>query len=379
MVKVSVIIPVYNAGKFLKECLDSVLSQTLDDLEIICVNDGSTDNSLNILEFYANQDTKIKIVSQDNNGQGSARNKGLALAKGEYIYFMDSDDKIKKNTLQDCYDVAKIDNLDFVMFQLINYNDDTDEYYQDGHYDMPKLCNTVEDKIFSYKDLDDLIFNIAVSPVNKLYDKKFLDSINAKFPEDVIFEDNIFFWKMFLNAERIEFIQKHYYIRRRHSFSTTGNANIRFIDTLKIHNRIFDIFKEFKLFDKFESNLFNRKISLVNVRFNQVNDEVKQLFFDEMKNDFEMMIDEYGYEKILILLNKKNKYIFNSVIKSRGYKEHLLSIKNYELESKIKDSASKNKLLKKEIKSLKNENKLILSSTSWKFTKPLRFFRNIFK
>ena len=121
MVKISVIIPVFNVELYLEECLDSVINQSLDDLEIICVNDGSTDSSLSILEKYAKMDDRVKIISQENQGQGSARNKGLSIAKGECIYFIDSDDKIELDTLKDCYDCVKKNDLDFVMFQLINY------------------------------------------------------------------------------------------------------------------------------------------------------------------------------------------------------------------------------------------------------------------
>ena len=89
--KISVIIPVYNVEKYLSECLDSVISQTLKDIEIICVNDGSTDNSLQILKEYASKDTRIKIIDKENEGQGYARKVGLDVANGEYILFCDSD------------------------------------------------------------------------------------------------------------------------------------------------------------------------------------------------------------------------------------------------------------------------------------------------
>ena len=231
MVKISVIVPIYNTENYLRECLDSIVNQTFEDIEIICINDGSTDSSLNILEDYSMKDSRIKIISQENKGQGSARNNGLDIANGDYIYFMDSDDKIELNTLKDCYDGIIKDNLDFIMFQLINY-DEKKGFYQIPDYDMPNIGKLVGNSIFSYKDLNDLIFEVAVSPVNKLYNKRFLKDIGAKFPENLIFEDNIFFWNVFLNAKRVKFIPEHYYIRRRHSFSTTGKPGIRFVDTL---------------------------------------------------------------------------------------------------------------------------------------------------
>lgn len=379
MCKVSVIIPVYNTEKYLKECLDSIVNQSLEDIEIICIDDGSTDNSLEILREYAENDSRFKIFSQENNGQGSARNYGLDVAKGEYIYFMDSDDFIELNTLSDCYDEASKNNLDFLMFQLINYDESKKSLYQDNDYDMPNVGDLVADNVFSYADLNHLIFQVAVSPVNKLYSKKFLDDINVRFPEDVIFEDNVFFWNVFLNAKRIKFLKHHYYIRRRHSSSTTGNAGIRFVDTLEIHNRIFIIFKKFNIFDEFKKYLFNKKVVLANVRFNQVNDEVKSVFFNEMKNDFKEMSNEYGYDNIIEYLDYPNKLIFETVMESDGFEEFLLIIENSYLKSRINKLESKNKNLKKEINFLRKENDLILNSTSWRITKPLRNFKKNLK
>lgn len=379
MCKVSVIIPVYNTEKYLKECLDSIVNQSLEDIEIICIDDGSTDNSLEILREYAENDSRFKIFSQENNGQGSARNYGLDVAKGEYIYFMDSDDFIELNTLSDCYNEANKNNLDFLMFQLINYDESKKSLYHDNDYDMPNVGDLVADNVFSYADLNHLIFQVAVSPVNKLYSKKFLDDINVRFPEDVIFEDNVFFWNVFLNAKRIKFLKHHYYIRRRHSSSTTGNAGIRFVDTLEIHNRIFIIFKKFNIFDEFKKYLFNKKVVLANVRFNQVNDEVKSVFFNEMKNDFKEMSNEYGYDNIIEYLDYPNKLIFETVMESDGFEEFLLIIENSYLKSRINKLESKNKNLKKEINFLRKENDLILNSTSWRITKPLRNFKKNLK
>ena len=97
MVKVSVVIPVYNVEDYLRDCLDSIVNQTLKDIEIICINDGSTDNSLEILEHYKSKDERIKVISQENGGISAARNKGIDLASGDYISFIDSDDYIDNN------------------------------------------------------------------------------------------------------------------------------------------------------------------------------------------------------------------------------------------------------------------------------------------
>ncbi len=107
MAKVSVIIPVYNVEKYLRECLDSVINQTLSDIEIICVNDGSTDNSLAILEEYAQKDTRIKIISKRNEGAGKARQAAIKKASGEYLAFLDGDDYYKSDFVEKMYASAK--------------------------------------------------------------------------------------------------------------------------------------------------------------------------------------------------------------------------------------------------------------------------------
>lgn len=107
--KVSVIIPVYNSEKYLEKCLNSLIKQTLEDIEIVCINDGSTDNSLEILNAYAKKDRRIKVLSQKNLKQGAARNNGLKIAQGEFISFVDSDDWVDFDYLEKLYNAA-IDN-----------------------------------------------------------------------------------------------------------------------------------------------------------------------------------------------------------------------------------------------------------------------------
>jgi glycosyltransferase involved in cell wall biosynthesis len=129
MVKVSVVIPVYNVEDFLEECLDSVVNQTLRDIEIICVNDGSPDDSLRILEEYARRDNRITVINQDNAGHAVASNRGIDLAKGEYLYLMDSDDMLKTTALEELYIYAKDKSADFVLFQSNNYSQDENKFY----------------------------------------------------------------------------------------------------------------------------------------------------------------------------------------------------------------------------------------------------------
>lgn len=132
MKKISVLIPVYNTSKYLERCLNSVINQSLREIEIICINDGSTDNSLEIIEEYQRSDTRIKIINQKNIGLSGARNSGIKLAQGEYILHIDSDDWIEQDYLKDMYELAKKEQADIVISDFyMDYNGEKIEYIID--------------------------------------------------------------------------------------------------------------------------------------------------------------------------------------------------------------------------------------------------------
>ena len=149
MIKTSVIIPVYNTEKYLCECLESVLNQSQKELEIIAVDDGSTDCSLDILHRYKKLYSNIQVYSQENKRQGVARNNGLQQAKGEYIYFLDSDDTIDPETLEDCYKYAKEKNLDIVLFDSkVIIEGELPDGFQPDSFDRRKIV-TEHKKIYT--------------------------------------------------------------------------------------------------------------------------------------------------------------------------------------------------------------------------------------
>lgn len=123
-IKFSIIVPVYNVEKFLRESLDSIVAQTLKDFEVICVNDGSTDNSLEILKEYANNDSRIKVISQENQGQGVARNNAIDIAQGKYLLFVDPDDFIESNTLEVLYNKFHETDVDIIQFDYATCKED---------------------------------------------------------------------------------------------------------------------------------------------------------------------------------------------------------------------------------------------------------------
>ena len=122
MPKITVIIPVYNTAKYLREAIDSILNQTFKEIEVIAINDGSTDNCLDILNEYALNDNRVKVYSQENKGLSLTRNFGLDNSRGDYIYFFDSDDILLPLALEELYNKCEKDNLDFCFFDLVCQN-----------------------------------------------------------------------------------------------------------------------------------------------------------------------------------------------------------------------------------------------------------------
>ena len=160
-VKISIIIPVYNVEKYLNQCLDSILNQDFDDFEVICVNDGSTDYSLNILNDYAERDSRVKVISQINKGQGNARNTGLKYAEGKYIMFIDSDDYISEGSIKKIYFNALSNDSDIVIFEFYQFDEDRGTYDEFRMF-IDDVFENVDfnDFTFNYKDIKNHVLNL---------------------------------------------------------------------------------------------------------------------------------------------------------------------------------------------------------------------------
>lgn len=218
--KVSVIIPIYNTDAYLSEALDSICNQTLKELEIILINDGSTDKSQNIIEEYAVRDSRIQWHIQPNQGQGVARNHGLQYATGEYIYFMDSDDILDTTALQQCYDACEHKDLDFVFF-------DAETIMEASAY-LPDYNrkNKISDKIWKGTklleyELQQYIFSASCWLCFTRH--SFIQKYFTGFPAGIIHEDHIFVIQIHLNAQRVAYINQTFFKRRVRSNSTMTN------------------------------------------------------------------------------------------------------------------------------------------------------------
>lgn len=319
MVKVSVIIPVYNVEDFLDDSLTSVLNQTLTDIEVICVDDGSTDHSLDILREYAKHDDRMKVFTQENQGHAVASNIGMTYATGEYLFLMDSDDLIKHNTLELTYDKAKKTDVDFVIFKAINYNHEEEKYYETKSYSMDEIYERVKDNIFNYEDVEDLIFTMSVTPWSKLYKRKFIEENNIIFPEGLIFDDNIFFWEVLFNAKKIVFINEFLFTRRFYSTSSTNNGDLRFLDSLEINKLIWDTFRKYGQFEKHKNELYNSRVLSAYTRFTKIKEEYKNTFFQEMKKLYLSILEnDEVLDDFLANLTENNKQIFIQVLSTEN-------------------------------------------------------------
>lgn len=227
MLKVSVIIPVYNVEAYLRQCLDYVVNQTLREIEIICVDDGTTDGSAAILNEYVAKDARIKIFTQVNSGQGTARNRGLETAQGEYVYFMDADDKLlNTSVLENLLATAKRENLDVLFFDAETVIDEgvpttavrAEDYVRHHDYSSVRSGRELFSEFFKNREY-------TVSPCLAFYRRSFLEENNIRFPSERIFyEDNIFMTRVLLAAKRASHRPWRFYLRKVHAGSTVTST-----------------------------------------------------------------------------------------------------------------------------------------------------------
>ncbi|WP_296853930.1 glycosyltransferase [uncultured Methanobrevibacter sp.] len=297
----SVIIPVYNVENYLNECLDSVTSQTLEDMEIICIDDGSTDNSPDILKEYSKKDKRIKIITKENGGQATARNLGIKEAQGEYIAFVDSDDFIEPTMFEKLYTKAKDNNLDIAMCKIATYDNQTEEIKDNVWYYMLGVFRDFEKDIFNHKDTKEFTCHIAVTPYNKIYKTTLLKENNILFPEGLIFEDEKFFYDTYLRAKRVSIVDEflyYYRINRKGSTVDTIKDN-DFSDIVPISKLIRETFKETDNYEDYKILLSNRFIHLQLARFTQTSQKYKETFFNLLKSDLEeVLADRTIYDNL---------------------------------------------------------------------------------
>jgi len=221
MARVSIIVPVYNVAEFLPMCMDSLVNQTLQDIEIICVNDGSTDDSLKILRRYAETDSRIKVIDQNNMGLAGARNTGLSFANGEYIGFVDSDDWVDVNWFEKLYNAASVADADIARAPVV-------KEFPDGESSAVPFNSVLHDCITSHRDLG--INEHFVVVWNGIYRRKMLMDNHINFIFGLVHEDIPFQAKVSFFANKIVPVDGTAYHYRQNRPGQLSETNLKSIN-----------------------------------------------------------------------------------------------------------------------------------------------------
>ena len=321
-IKVSVIIPIYNAEKYLAECLDSILNQTLQDIEIICVNDGSRDHSLDILDKYAKKDARVVVTTQENSGQSSARNAGMDMARGEYISFVDSDDYIDITMLEKLYNTAKIADCDIAICDLwLNYVDSGELAY----YRNPMVLTFLKHKNFNICEYPEILTFIGVW--DRIYKRSFVNKYNIRFPVGLIYEDHLFTFQAIVQSQKNVVVNERlYYYRKNAGDSITDreakNDQFKF-DFMEISRRSMDFLRQMNAYEIFQKEYLY--YLFLNVAMHQYNATTYKSFkriFNEMRN----LLDDSDY-KVISEFDNPSIIAYANVIRKNRLKKHYLYIR----------------------------------------------------
>ncbi len=281
--KISIILPVYNVGKYLRQSLDSLVNQTLKEIEIICVDDGSGDDSYEILEEYKNKDARIKVIHKENKGTGAARNDGLRIASGEYIGFVDPDDWVKPNMYERLYTLAKEKDVDITMCMPDGYDEKNKKETPFPYFVDENFANIPEERIFSWKDLSPFKYPMCVW--NKLYKKELFDKNKIEFAEGLDFEDHKVIFGSLLTAEKIYFIKEKLYVYRfNREGSVLTDNNRRLIDHIEIFNIVENILKNTNTYEALREDFLLYKIHNLLYYYSMIKEEFKNEYYENMIN-----------------------------------------------------------------------------------------------
>lgn len=317
---ISVIMPCYNTEQYVEETLKSVLNQSFKDYEIICLNDGSTDGTLEILKRYQQSYPNIRVISSENHGIAYQRNTGVQCAQGKYIYYMDSDDLLKENCLETLYQYAEADNLDVVYFEA-------DSFYETKEIEeaFPQFLTLYRrhkeyDGIYDGRNLYIQMENagdIKMSVGLQFTRHQFLLDNNIKFGMERYFEDNLYTVKVTLKAGKARCVRDNLYLRRvrANSTMTTSENKTRFESYLEVVRGLMQILEEEKQDFVLQEAIYKRiRGTFINVYkdYLKVPEEEKEEFFGEKGSPLYLLtgmasfmnIEEVGRKKVSEKLKK---------------------------------------------------------------------------
>ena len=301
MIKVSVIVPIYNAEKYLDKCLNSLANQTLNDIEIILLNDGSTDNSHKIIDEYErNYSKKIKAIHNENHGIGYTRNIGIDLAKGKYISFVDSDDYLDLDNLEKMYNYAEENKLDLVICDLKKFdiNNDVIGYERTENLEITNLENNPE-----------LLLDINLGPINKLFSTKLFKDKKNRFSETLKYEDMAILPKLIGISKKIGRVDNTYYNYLVHPNSETTTMDKRVFDILEILKIVNKDLQELKYYEEIKEYVEYLNIrTLFRYTLQQKKQKSRKLKNEFINKSFEYLNSSFPNWEKNKLLKKEPSY-----------------------------------------------------------------------
>lgn len=305
--KVSIIVPVYGVEKYIDKCLNSLVKQSLKEIEVIVVNDGTKDNSQKIVDKYVKKyPDKIKSYIKENGGQGSARNYGLKKATGEYIGYVDSDDFVEKDMYKKLYNKAKENNYDIVVCGNYNVSED----YQNKNIDA--FINNYN------TDLENIFFG-KMAVWNKIYKRDILIKNKLEFKEKVWYEDLAFTLKAIMNSNTFAFIDEPLYDYLIREGSTMNNSNVqRNLEILDAFNDILSYIqhnKKEEYFSKIEFLAIDHIYisAIVRVLKAEADDKVKRETINKLIDYMNKKFPNYKNNKYINTLSKNRKIIYKLI------------------------------------------------------------------
>ncbi len=314
--KISVIVPVYNVENYLAQCIESIINQTLRDIEIICINDGSSDSSKEILEKFQNEDKRIIIINKTNGGYGSSCNAGINLAKGEYISIVESDDFIDKNMFEDLYNFAKENNADVVKSAYYEFKDEDSEISKinwSKQYKMPE-------KTFQIKDCTQLVY-FHPSIWSCIYKKTFLDKNNIRFVEakGAGWADNPFQIQTLCLAKRIFYTDNaYYYYRLTNPASSSNIVNIK--NPFDRSDEVHGFLDKNKIKDKnFYAHLYKREMSYIHIVLGGITPELFDFACEKINQMVKRMNKNILYQNKFV--NDYEKWVYERCLSKDGILE----------------------------------------------------------
>lgn len=317
--KVSVVVPVYNSEKYLDKTMESLLKQTHDNFEIICVNDGSQDGSLEKLRAFERADNRVIVVDKQNEGPSVARNVGIKMATGDYLCFVDADDFVEKTMLQRLVDAAETNAADVVVFGIDEFNDEKKRFY-------PMRHAVVKGKVpigvvFDPREVENYFENMVGFTVNKLYRMSYFRSLNLEFPSIGAHEDAPFTYVASSVSDRVYVLNAilYHYRRERAEGSRSDDTETQYEYMLKALECMQTEFEKRDIFEDYKQDFINYVLFMCRWKFKQISGEPRQRFYDYIRSDWLVKMgvfdcpNDYFYEQF-----DRN---FLALIKNRTYLE----------------------------------------------------------